>query len=86
MPRKKQVDPDALQQRALKLLEKVITTAETDPVAMALKGGTETVIKISDHLRKLNEGLNSVFNAKVLGKLSEADLDALEAADKKGRR
>ena len=85
--RSKPVDTDQLQQRALAVLEQVIETAETDPAAMAHRGGVETVIKVAEHLRRLNADLHGTFDAKALAKLSEADLDALEAAEaRKGRR
>jgi hypothetical protein len=79
VPRKKApVDPDALHQRTLRLLEGVIATAETDPVAMAMRGGVETILKISENLRKLNTDLQLIKLQKELAKLSDADLDALD--------
>ena len=73
------IDPDALQQRALAVLERVIAKAEENPALVADKSSVETVVKISEHLRKLNADLNNPMDMRRLSKLSDAELDELEA-------
>jgi hypothetical protein len=72
-------DPDALQERTLKVLEKVIREVESDPAQLlADKGAMTAFIGISEHLRKLNADRYSTLDLRALSKLSPQEFEDLE--------
>lgn len=69
-------DPDQLQERTLKILEKVIGQVEQNPTELLDdRAAMQNFIQVSEHLRKLNSDRYSVLDARSLSKLSEAELD-----------
>lgn len=76
---KKASDPDELQERTLRVLERVITSVEEAPEALLTdKGAMTGFLGISEHLRKLNADRYSVLDLRHLSKLSDAEFDELE--------
>lgn len=77
---KKASDPDALQERTLKVLEEVIANVEKDPTQLLVdKSVMSSFLGISEHIRKLNADRYSVLDLRQLSKLSDQELDELEA-------
>jgi hypothetical protein len=70
------VDTDALQQKALKILEGLLDNSAS---LLADKGGAKTVLEISEHLRRLNADLKGAKIKETLKKMSDAEFEKLEA-------